>query len=582
VVALALAPASMAQTNVISTVAGTGARGFSGDHGAATAARIDHPAGIAATSDGGFVFADEGNSVIRYVSPTGVITTIAGNGTQGYSGDGGPATQAQLNPAFVAVAPDGGLLITDTGNHVIRRVSPQGIITTVAGTGTPGAGGDGAATSAQLHSPYAARTTPDGGFLIADEANNRVRDVSAAGRIATVAGTGTYGFGGDGGPATQALFGAVESVAPTGDGGFLVADTSNFRVRRVSAGGTATTVAGDGGQAFAGDGGPATAARFMSLDDVLWLPDGGFLTSDAASDRVRRISAAGVIGTIAGNGTSSGPLGDGGLATAARVDGPAGVAVNAHGGLLISEFRRDRIRLVDAGLPVPPLPPPPAVPAAPPSMTAPTPPHNAHNRQLGSCLGTQMALLEAYLAGSRVIVRGAVDENLADEPIAVRQLGTGRRRTLSRVTARADGSFTASLPAPPQRLLSSARYQATLSGNQAVVGGIRSQPIGIDLRVHTTVARVEGTRVRIQGQVVPPLTSPPTLVRIREYNGCRPADIVASARVRRNGAFNVLFAPDGDDATAIYRAETRVAPSARTRTGRGVRAVTRPVPVQLP
>ena len=251
VAAVAATPA-IAATNNIFTVAGTGSAGFSGDGGAATSAQLNFPTGVATTADGGFLIADQFNHRIRRVSPAGTITTVAGTGSAGFSGDGGAATSAQLNQPFgVAATADGGFLIAEFGNHRIRRVSPAGTITTVAGTGSAGSSGDGgAATSAQLNQPFGVAATADGGFLIADFNNHRVRRVSPAGTITTVAGTGGPGFSGDGGAATGAQLNGPTGVAATADGGFLIADFDNHRVRRVSPGGTITTVAGSGGAGF--------------------------------------------------------------------------------------------------------------------------------------------------------------------------------------------------------------------------------------------------------------------------------------------------------------------------------------------
>ncbi|WP_051324754.1 NHL repeat-containing protein [Candidatus Solirubrobacter pratensis] len=340
-----MTPAAGAATNNIFTVAGT-TTGFSGDGGLASAAQLTYPAGVAATVDGGFLIADEANHRVRRVSPGGTITTVAGT-TQGFSGDGGPASAAQLTaPAAVAATADGGFLIADQGNHRVRRVSPGGTITTVAGT-TQGFSGDGGpATAAQLDTPFGVAATADGGFLIADQGNHRVRRVSPGGTITTVAGT-TAGFSGDGGPATAAQLDFPVGVAATADGGFVIADTSNHRLRRVSPGGTISTVAGTT-HGFSGDGGPATAAQLNIPFGVAVTADGGVLIADLGNDRVRRISPGGTITTVAGS--THGFSGDGGPAIAAELTGPNGVAATAEGGLLVSDQGNDRVRFVDADL----------------------------------------------------------------------------------------------------------------------------------------------------------------------------------------------------------------------------------------
>ena len=223
---------AVALDGTISTVAGTGTRTFGGDGGPATAARISAPRGIGGTGDGGYLIADSDNDRIRRVSPAGQITTVAGNGTRGFSGDGGPATAAALNaPYGVSALPDGSFYIAESGNHRIRRVAPDGTITTVAGTGAAGFSGDGGqAVLAQLNTPHAVEATPDGRLLIADMGNHRVREVGADGIIRTAAGTGTAGFSGEAGTATDARLFYPKAVLSFGSG-LLIADSDNNRVR---------------------------------------------------------------------------------------------------------------------------------------------------------------------------------------------------------------------------------------------------------------------------------------------------------------------------------------------------------------
>ena len=348
-----------AATGDISTVAGIGTPGFAGDGGSAAAAQISTPTYVS-EAGGGYLFSDQGNSRVRRVGADGRITTVAGNGTPGFSGDDGPATSAQLNaPNGLATLPDGSVLIADSNNNRVRRVSPGGIITTVAGTGAAGLGGDdGPATSAQLAFPVGLAVTPDGGYLIADNDNSRIRRVSPGGTITTVAGT-TRGLGGDNGPATAAQLNDPADVAVVPGGGFLIADLLNHRVRRVSASGTITTAAGTTA-GFAGDGGPAAAARLNMPFGLAVRPDGGFFVIDRGNSRVREVSAGGTMATLAGTGTA-GFAGDGGPATSARLNQPIGVALAADGHVLIGDTLNHRIRAVDTRVPVastPPLPPP--------------------------------------------------------------------------------------------------------------------------------------------------------------------------------------------------------------------------------
>jgi hypothetical protein len=277
----------------VTRVAGTGTKGFAGDGGRAVDAELNGVHGVAFMVGGGFVLADTGNHRIRRVWPDGTITTVAGTGVPGYAADGGPATAAGLEaPRGIAALADGGLLIPDSGNDRIRRVWPDGTITTVAGSGTRGYGGDGGqATAAQLRVPFGVAPLRDGGFLVADTGNNRIRRVSADGRIVTVAGTGIAGFGGDGAQATTAAINSPHAVAPLSDGGFLIADTDNNRIRRVYADGTIRTVAGTGAQGYSGDGGAANLAR-LALPKALAVlgNESGYLIGDAENNRVRRVT----------------------------------------------------------------------------------------------------------------------------------------------------------------------------------------------------------------------------------------------------------------------------------------------------
>jgi hypothetical protein len=345
---------AIAATGDISTVAGTGTAGFSGDNGPATAAQIRTPTAVAGTADGGYVFSDQGNSLVRRVSPSGVVTTIAGNGTAGFGGDNGPATSAMLNaPNGLAEMPDGSILIADSNNNRVRRVSPGGTITTVAGGGT---GGDNIpATNTALAFPVGLAARSDGSYLIGVNDQHRVRQVDAGGTITTVAGTGAAGSAGDNGQAALALLNGPAGVALMPDGGFLIADADNGRVRRVLPDGTITTVAGTN-PGFGGDGGPATAAQLNNPLAAVPAAGGAIVIADTNNNRVRQVDAGGTITTMAGTGTP-GSGGDGGAAAAAQLNGPFGVAFSAAGHLLIADAFNNRIRQIE-GAPPPPPPPP--------------------------------------------------------------------------------------------------------------------------------------------------------------------------------------------------------------------------------
>lgn len=333
----------------VMTFAGTGA-GLAGDGGPATQARFTTPGALAVAHDGAVLVADTGNHRIRRVGPDGIVRTIAGTG-EGFHGDGGPATEADLSaPEGVAVMPDGAILVADTGNHRVRRIAPDGTITTVAGSGAVGAGGDGGpATAAELSAPVAVTAAPGGGFLIADAGTGRVRRVDAGGMISTFAGT-TPGWGGDGGPATAAQLNDPRGLTVLADGAVLIADRGNGRIRRVAPDGTITTVAG-GGLQYAGDGGPASSTLLYGPSAALPLPNGGLLIADTASERIRRITPLGAVVTAAGGGR--GLAGDGGPTAGARFRDPTALAWSAGGQLLVGDTGNHRVRLVTDLAPLP-------------------------------------------------------------------------------------------------------------------------------------------------------------------------------------------------------------------------------------
>jgi hypothetical protein len=361
---LAAAPALGATNNILPS-AGTGTPGYNGDGLPAGSAQLAAPIFVAATP-GGYLIADQGNCRVRSVGIGGGIATVAGNGTCGFGGDGGPATGAQLSSAItdVELMPGGGFLIADANNNRVRRVFGDGHIDTVAGTAA-GAGynGDGIpATTAQLSFPDGLAVRADGSYLIADNDNFRIRNVAADGTISTVAGTGAPGAGGDSGPATSAQLNGPGDVELMADGGFILADTDNNRVRRVIPGGTIVNVAGDGTAAFGGDGGPAGIAQLNGPIGLAVLADGGVLIADRLNNRIRRVGTDGQINTVAGNGTA-GSLGDGGPAVAAELNQPFGVSVNAEGDYIVADTLNHRVRIVDAG-------DPPPAPAPEPKKTA--------------------------------------------------------------------------------------------------------------------------------------------------------------------------------------------------------------------
>jgi uncharacterized repeat protein (TIGR01451 family) len=325
---------------------GNGTVAFGGDLGPATAASLYHPRGVAIDASGNYYIADETNSRVRRVDgATGAITTVAGSGAFGYDGDGIPATTAALRQPFgVALDPAGNLYVADTQNHRIRKVAAgTGIISTVAGDGTLGNNGDnGLATSAELNTPQGVAW--DAGFLyIADTGNHRVRRVDlGANQITAFAGTGTSGLSGDGLPATSAKLSSPNGVAADGAGNVFVADTSNHRIRKVS-GGIITTVAGTTA-GFSGDNGPATSAQLFLPGGVAADAAGNLVIADTSNHRIRLVEKrTGRIVTVAG---SSGPgfAGDLGPAVGAKLNVPRGVAIDAQKRVLVGEYGNNRVR----------------------------------------------------------------------------------------------------------------------------------------------------------------------------------------------------------------------------------------------
>ena len=333
----------------INTIAGNGTAGYSGDSGPAGSAELNGPYGVAEDSSDNLYIADPGNNRIRKVAAgTGIITTIAGNGAAGYAGDNGPATSAELNsPAAVALDSAGNLYIADTANNVIREISTSGTITTVAGNNEEGYSGDGGqATNATLYAPSGVALDSAGNLYIADTNNNRIREVAmATGIITTIAGTGAAGYTGDNGAATSATLNKPSAVVE-GSTGLYILDSGNNAVRMVSATATISTVAGTGMAGYTGDGGPATSATLHTPYGLNIDSAGDLYIADSMNNVVRMVNTAGIISTIAGNGTS-GYSGDGGAATSAMLNNPQGVAIDSQGNLYIADRTNNRIREVN-------------------------------------------------------------------------------------------------------------------------------------------------------------------------------------------------------------------------------------------
>ncbi|QQS47834.1 MAG: hypothetical protein IPM66_04030 [Acidobacteriota bacterium] len=334
---------------IMTTFAGLGPEGNTGDPGAALAARLSFPSGIAFDAQGNLYLAEAGNHRVRKITPGGLITAFAGNGMLGNSGDGGPAVNARLNePTSVAVDPAGNVYIADVGNNRIRRVSPDGVITTYAGTGIDGYSGDGGpAAEARLNLPIGVAVDRSGNLLIADAGNLRVRKVNAAtGVMTTIAGDGRVGFGGDGGQATQAQFRFPFGVTVDPNGVVYVIDAADHRVRRISPDGMISTFVGTGDPGFSGDGGPAVDARINFPSYIRTDSAGNLYIADYSNHRIRKVApATGIITTVAGSGSGA-YGGDGSAPLLADLNLPNDIDFDAQGNLYIADYRNHRIRKV--------------------------------------------------------------------------------------------------------------------------------------------------------------------------------------------------------------------------------------------
>jgi len=344
---------TMAQMKIVpgvTTAAGDGTAGFAGDNGPATSAEVNRTEGIATDSAGNLYIADWQNNRIRKVTAaTGIITTVAGNGTAGFTGDGGPATSAELKgPTGIFVDSAGNLYIADQANNRVRKVDAgTGVITTVAGNGTAGFSGDGgAATSAEMYSPTDLALDGAGNLYIADNANNRIRKVAAGtGVITTYVGNGAAAFAGDGGASTTASVNSPAGLALDSVGNLYIADVGNNRIRKVTAGtGVISTYAGTGTAGFAGDSGAAISAELSTPARVTFDKAGNLYIADQGNNRVREVSqGTAIITTVAGTG-AAGFTGDGGPATSAEFSAPLGIAVDNAGNFYVSDFNNNRIR----------------------------------------------------------------------------------------------------------------------------------------------------------------------------------------------------------------------------------------------
>jgi sugar lactone lactonase YvrE len=334
--------------NMLWTAAGSGSTAYSGDGCQSVACGINTPWGLAIDSQDRVYFADSALNAVRRINSNGTVTTIAGTGTAGSTGDGGPATAARLSaPVRLAFDPAGNLYIADSGNNKIRKVTPAGIISTVAGTGTAGNTGDGGqATAARLRTPYDMAFGPDGSMYIADRANHKIRRVAPNGVISTFAGTGSAGYNGDDIAATSARLNSPYGVDVDADGNVYIADFDNERVRKVDANRIISTFAGTGVATIDGDGGPAVEAGLHKPQYVHVTPSGDVYIGESNNNRVRLVHD-GSIDTVAGSG-QFGYVGDGGSPLFSTWSRPSAIALDSHGNLWVADRGNRRIRVINA------------------------------------------------------------------------------------------------------------------------------------------------------------------------------------------------------------------------------------------
>jgi sugar lactone lactonase YvrE len=316
------------------------------------------PAGVAVHGTTIYISDVATNTIWSRDLQTGAETLIAGSLGSGYSGDGGPAAGAQLTgPRGLAVDAAGNLFIADSGNHAVRKIAVDGTITTVAGNGNRGFSGDeGSARRARLNTPTAVAIDSKGNLYIADTLNHRIRKVNRAGTIVTVAGsgaistvghsTGGFGFSGDGGLAVDAQLSIPEGVAVDSHGNLYIADTGNDRIRKVDTSGIIRTIAGTGKNLYAGNGGRAVRANLYAPVGIAVGPDGSVYFSERYQNTIRVITPRGLIGLVAGHAGVRGDGGDGGTAARAKLNDPQGIAFDAAGALYVADTGNRRVRVV--------------------------------------------------------------------------------------------------------------------------------------------------------------------------------------------------------------------------------------------
>ena len=331
----------ISSAGVTTTVAGTGIAGFSGDGGKAKTAMVSFPADVVLDGAGNVLFSDSGNNRIRRISKTGIITTIVGTGVAGYTGDGGPATSAEINgPGGLALDSSGNLFFGDTNNQVVRKVDTTGNIHTVAGNGAKGFSGDGgSALSASMSTPYGVVTDSNGNLYIADHDNRRVRIVNSSGVIDTLVGNGTAGCAGDGGLAKNASLGRPVGVRISG-ASLLISNACEARIRAVNLSTDIINTVVGSTKGFDGNGHSPLASQFLTPAGLTLDPSGNLVIIDTGNDQVRKLNnGTQLVNLVAGSFT-----GDGGKATLANINSPYNIAFDKAANLYIAEPAANRIR----------------------------------------------------------------------------------------------------------------------------------------------------------------------------------------------------------------------------------------------
>jgi sugar lactone lactonase YvrE len=349
VIVFALALSLAGQTTV--TLAGTGSPGFSGDGGPASKAEINNPYGLTIGPDGALYFCEIGNHRIRRVDlKSKLITTVVGSGKKGYAGDGGPALAADMNePYEVRFDSAGNLFFAEMQNHVVRRVDARTqVISTIAGTGTAGFSGDGGpAAKAELRQPHSIAFDQQGGLLICDIGNLRIRRVDLkTGTIETWAGTGEKKPTPDGSPIKGTPLNGPRAITADREGSLYLALREGNAIYKLDVrAGRITHVAGTGQTGYSGDGGPAKLAKLSGPKGIAWAPDNSLYFADTESHTIRRIDLkAGIIATVVGTGQrGNGPDGE---ASKCQLSRPHGIFVSAEGGVYISDSESHRVRML--------------------------------------------------------------------------------------------------------------------------------------------------------------------------------------------------------------------------------------------